>query len=53
MSMMYIVTLFLESDTLHEKWELVSMDNVELCMKSEFRYPWTIFIYTKQIIFCE
>ena len=47
---MYIV---LESVTLHEKWELVSMDDVDLCMKSEIRYTWIMFIFRKQIIFCE
>ena len=33
--------------------ELESMDNVELCTKSEIKYPWIMFAYTKQIIFCE
>ena len=35
----------MESVTLHEKWELVSMDNADLSMKSEIRYPWVMFIY--------
>ena len=42
------VTLSIESDTLHEKLELVCMDNVDLCMKSEIRYPWIMFAYTKK-----
>ena len=37
------VALSAESVTLHEKQELVSMDNVDLCMKSEIRYPWIMF----------
>ena len=47
------VTLSVESVTLHEKWELVSVDNVDLCMKSKIWYPWIMFTYTKKIIFCE
>ena len=39
----------MESVTLHEKSELVSMDNVNLCMKSEIRYPWIMFAYTKKL----
>ena len=29
------VTLSMESVTLHEKWDLVSMDIVDLCVKNE------------------
>ena len=55
----------MESITLHEKWELVSMEDIDLCMKSEImedidlcmkseiRCPWIMFTNTKQIIFCE
>ena len=46
------VSLSTESGTLHEKSELVSMDNVDLCMKSEIRYTWIMFTNTKTIIFC-
>ena len=39
----------MESVILHEKWELVSVYNVDLCIKSEMiNYPWIIFTYTKQ-----
>ena len=27
------------------------MDNVDLCMESEIRYPWIMFTYTKHILF--
>ena len=35
---MYSVTLSMESTTLHAKRELVSMENVDLCIKREIRY---------------
>ena len=48
---------------LHYPWKLllcaesenvsVSMDNVDLRMRSEIRYPWIILNYIKTIIFCE
>ena len=50
---MVSVTLSMESGTLHEKWVFVSMNNVDLCMKSEIRYPCIMFTYTKKNTFCE
>ena len=41
------ITLSMGSVTLYEKWELVSMDIVDLCMKSAIGYPWIMFTYTK------
>ena len=35
MSAMTIVLYYVESITFLEKWELVSMDNIDLCMKNK------------------
>ena len=43
----------MESVTSHEKQKSVNTDNIDLWMKSEIQYPWIMFTYTKQIIFCE
>ena len=50
---MYRVLHYQWKVLLFMKSELVSMDNVDLHMKSEIRYPCIMFINTKQIIFCE
>ena len=47
---MQSVTLFMKSADLHKKRELVCMDNFDLCMKSEIRYPRIMFIYTKYFL---
>ena len=53
MSIMYIVLHYPWKLLLCMKSELVSMDNVDLHMRSEIRYPCIMFSNTKQIIFCE
>ena len=47
------VELSMESVTLHEKRELLSMNNVDLYKISKIKCPWMIFTYAKQITFCE
>ena len=43
------VTLSTESGTLHKKWELVSMDNVDLCTKNEIRYSWIMLTFAWKV----